>query len=85
LLNKNIVEIEHKSHGVIVRCDDDTSFRGDVLAGADGVRSRTRDELWKLAKPIQPELVRHDENGKAVLDCLHSVPMRDQSVFSNLD
>jgi 2-polyprenyl-6-methoxyphenol hydroxylase-like FAD-dependent oxidoreductase len=85
LLNKNIVDIEHQSHGVIVRCDGNSSFRGDILAGADGVRSRTREELWKLAKPIQPELVRHDENGKFVLGFLHSVPLRGQSVFSNLD
>ncbi|KAF4416113.1 FAD/NAD(P)-binding domain-containing protein [Fusarium austroafricanum] len=36
--------------------------RGDILAGADGVRSKTREKLWKLAKPKHPELLRHDEN-----------------------
>ncbi|KAJ9417961.1 hypothetical protein QL093DRAFT_2565917 [Fusarium oxysporum] len=74
LLNKNIVDIEHQSHGVIVRCDDNSSFKGDILAGADGVRSRTREELWKLAKPIQPELVRHDENDmSAEYRCLFGI------------
>ncbi|KAH7207801.1 uncharacterized protein BKA55DRAFT_586548 [Fusarium redolens] len=74
LLNKYIVDIEHQSHGVIVRCDDNSSFRGDILAGADGVRSRARQELWKLAKPIQPELVRHDENAMfAEYQCLFGI------------
>ncbi|KAF4334071.1 FAD NAD(P)-binding domain protein [Fusarium beomiforme] len=74
LMNKNIVDIEHKSDGVIVRCDDGSSFRGDILAGADGVRSKTREELWKLAKPIQPDLVMHDENNMiAEYRCLFGI------------
>lgn len=67
LLSKNIVSIEHGQHSVTVRCDDKSSFEGDILVGADGVGSKTRGELWKLAEPMQPELVRHDKTCELIL------------------
>ncbi|KAH6869793.1 hypothetical protein B0T10DRAFT_593155, partial [Thelonectria olida] len=74
LLNKNIVDIEHQPHGVTVRCDDKSSFEGSILAGADGVASKVRGELWKLVEPIQPELVRHDKNSMfAEYRCLFGI------------
>ena len=66
LLCKNIVGIEHKQHSVTVRCDDKSSFEGDILVGADGVGSKTRSELWNLADPMQPELVSRDKTCKSI-------------------
>lgn len=63
LLNKNITLVEESDNGVTVKCDDGTSYQGDILAGADGVRSKVRQELWRLASSRFPELVAHDKQG----------------------
>jgi 2-polyprenyl-6-methoxyphenol hydroxylase-like FAD-dependent oxidoreductase len=65
LLNKNIASVEQSDNGVTVKCDDGTSYQGDILAGADGVRSKVRQELWRLASSRFPELVAHDKQGMA--------------------
>jgi len=54
LLNKNITSVEQSDNGVTVKCDDGTSYHGDVLAGADGVRSKIREEMWRLAAQGSP-------------------------------
>ena len=66
-VNKDIINIEHGSDGVTVSCGDGTSYHGDVLAGADGVFSKTREKIWELAEPAQPDLVRADRNGEPPL------------------
>lgn len=63
LLEKNITSVEHSDSGVTVRCRDGTSYQGDILAGADGVRSKIREEMWRLANSTVPKLVEHDKNG----------------------
>jgi 2-polyprenyl-6-methoxyphenol hydroxylase-like FAD-dependent oxidoreductase len=63
LLEKNITSVEQSDSGVTVMCDDGTSYQGDILAGADGVRSKVREEMWRLASSRVPELVEHDKNG----------------------
>jgi len=64
LVNKQIVDIVHKPDSVTVKCADGTSYDGDILAGADGVRSQTRNALWRLAEAYNPELVRKDKEGE---------------------
>ncbi|KAH8647014.1 hypothetical protein BGZ61DRAFT_501288 [Ilyonectria robusta] len=71
LTRKNIVEIDHQPHGITVRCDDESSFEGNILVGADGVASRAREELWKLAEPRQLELVRQDKNSMIASSVQH--------------
>jgi 2-polyprenyl-6-methoxyphenol hydroxylase-like FAD-dependent oxidoreductase len=63
LLNKNITSVEQFDNGVTVKCDDGTSYQGDILAGADGVRSKVRQEMWRLASSRFPKLVEHDKQG----------------------
>lgn len=63
LLNKGIARVDQSEHGVTVTCEDGTSYQGDILAGADGVRSKIREEMWRLARPQFPDLVEHDEDG----------------------
>jgi 2-polyprenyl-6-methoxyphenol hydroxylase-like FAD-dependent oxidoreductase len=58
LLNKNIIDVEHSLHGVRVKCEDKSSHKGDVLAGADGVTSKIRDQMWQLADAAEPGLVK---------------------------
>ncbi len=63
LLRKNVTSVEHSDGGVTVKCDDGTSYQGDILAGADGVRSKVREEMWRLASSSVPKLVERDKNG----------------------
>ena len=63
LLSKNITSVEHSETCVTVMCEDGTSYQGDILAGADGVRSKVREEMWRLASSSVPKLVEHDKNG----------------------
>lgn len=47
VVNKRVVKIEHTETGVIVHCKDGSQFVGDIVAGADGTHSKTRDEIWR--------------------------------------
>lgn len=59
---KDISEIEDvdgEGSGVLVQYDDGTSERADLVIGADGVRSRVRDFLFKGEYPAKYEYVLH--------------------------
>lgn len=45
-------------------CEDGTSYTGDILVGADGVNSKARSEMWRLADEQDPGLVKADKNCK---------------------
>ena len=63
LSNKSVTTVELSESGVTVKCEDGSSYVGDILAGADGVRSKVREEMWRLANSEFPQLVEHDKNG----------------------
>ena len=46
---KELLIIEQLDRGVKVITKDGATFVGDILVGADGVHSRTRKEMWKIA------------------------------------
>lgn len=54
LTNKEIMTIEQDDNGVKVSCSDGTSYEGDVLIGADGVRSQVRRQLFNEDKEAMP-------------------------------
>jgi 2-polyprenyl-6-methoxyphenol hydroxylase-like FAD-dependent oxidoreductase len=54
LLNKRISTVGHFDDKVVVHCTDGSSYEGDILAGADGVHSKTRHEMWRLADEVEP-------------------------------
>ncbi|KAG0285531.1 hypothetical protein BGZ96_010216 [Linnemannia gamsii] len=45
--SKRIVSFTANKDEVVIRCADDTTFRGDVLIGADGAFSKVRELLYK--------------------------------------
>ena len=48
ILGKRVCHIVHQDTGVKVECDDGSSYGGDVVVGADGVRSVVRAEMQRL-------------------------------------
>jgi 2-polyprenyl-6-methoxyphenol hydroxylase-like FAD-dependent oxidoreductase len=49
LLNKKVVGVEVVEGGVRVRCGDGVVFEGSIVVGADGIHSRVRKEMQRLA------------------------------------
>lgn len=45
--SKRIISFSANKDEVVIRCADDTTFRGDVLIGADGAFSKVRELLYK--------------------------------------
>jgi 2-polyprenyl-6-methoxyphenol hydroxylase-like FAD-dependent oxidoreductase len=64
LANKGLADIQHDANGVTAICEDGTTYSGDLLAGADGVFSKTRTKMWQFAEDEHPQLVKEDKNCK---------------------
>lgn len=54
LVNKKVVNIETRPDGVQVTCADGSTFEGSIVVGADGVYSKTRGFMRKLALDASP-------------------------------
>ncbi|KAG0051526.1 hypothetical protein BGZ83_003606 [Gryganskiella cystojenkinii] len=49
-LGKKIESIQQNRDDVMIRCEDHTTYHGDILVGADGGYSCVRESLYKLLK-----------------------------------
>ncbi|KAF4965719.1 hypothetical protein FSARC_6502 [Fusarium sarcochroum] len=54
-LNKRVTSIHSDDEGVLVKCDDGSSYEGSVVLGADGVHSVTRNIMRDLALSEDPK------------------------------
>ncbi|KAF9880462.1 FAD binding domain-containing protein [Colletotrichum karsti] len=54
LTGKRVVHVEFDEAGVTVKTKDGSTYSGDILVGADGVRSTVRQEMWRLAADESP-------------------------------
>jgi len=52
-LRKEVYNIQPLGDRVRVHCVDGSYFDGDLVVGADGVHSKVRREMWRLAKDIE--------------------------------
>ncbi|KAL2069492.1 hypothetical protein VTL71DRAFT_14171 [Oculimacula yallundae] len=52
--SKKVLSIEHGETSVTVSCEDGSRFTGDIVIGADGIHSRTRQEMQKFAEKTGP-------------------------------
>ncbi|KAE8445117.1 hypothetical protein EG329_013719 [Mollisiaceae sp. DMI_Dod_QoI] len=79
-LSKKLRHIQHNSDSVTVKCEDGTEFTGDIVIGADGIHSRTRQEMQRYAKETGPPgLLDKDESSiTAEYTCIFglSTPIR---------
>ncbi|KAH2879615.1 orotidine-5'-phosphate decarboxylase, partial [Aspergillus fumigatus] len=61
-LGHQVVNIESTPDGVTVRTGHGHVYQGDLVVGADGVHSRVRAEMWRLATASQGEIFRSEYN-----------------------
>ncbi|CAH0051421.1 unnamed protein product [Clonostachys solani] len=54
ILGKKLLTVEQVAAGIIATCEDGSSFNGDIIVGADGVRSKVRNEMWRYADEHDP-------------------------------
>lgn len=75
LLNKRMKRIDHTSTGVTIHCEDGTSYDGDMVIGADGVNSKVRQEMWRIAGQEDPDYFSVEEKTKMTAEyrCLFGI------------
>ncbi|KXT09203.1 hypothetical protein AC579_3514 [Pseudocercospora musae] len=75
LLNKRLASIDHSHAGVEVHCEDGTSYSGDIVVGCDGVNSKVRSEMWRIAAHEDPTYFTHEEKTRlgAEFTCLFGI------------
>lgn len=61
LRNKKVSNVVHTADGVTVHCTDGSTYTGDVLAGTDGVHSKIRAEMWRIANEQEPGAIPESE------------------------
>ncbi|KAF4820432.1 FAD-dependent monooxygenase atmM [Colletotrichum siamense] len=61
LTGKRVSRVEMTDSGVTVKTQDGSSYAGDILIGADGVRSTIRQEMWRLASEEKQNVFPPDE------------------------
>ncbi|KJZ80337.1 hypothetical protein HIM_00187 [Hirsutella minnesotensis 3608] len=60
-LGCKIVDVESDSKGVSVKTADGQLYHGDLVIGADGIHSRVRAQMWRLASESQGKAKFKDE------------------------
>lgn len=57
-----VTEVRKVDNGVCVSTDDGTLYHGDLVVGADGVHSRMRSEMWRLAGAAHKSVAKEKES-----------------------
>ncbi|KAF9214463.1 hypothetical protein BGZ59_003640 [Podila verticillata] len=67
-MGKKVLNFEQNNLGVMIRCNDNTSYHGDILVGADGAHSAVRQHLYKILKG--KNLLPSVDEGDLPFDCI---------------
>ncbi|KAJ5388990.1 Monooxygenase FAD-binding, partial [Penicillium cataractarum] len=57
ITNKKVLEVQLSSEEATVVTDGGQKYHGSLIVGADGVHSRIRSEMWRLADTMSPGLI----------------------------
>jgi len=41
----------------MAHCDDGSQYSGDMIAGADGIYSKTHEAMWRAADAVEPDVI----------------------------
>ncbi|KAJ5948641.1 hypothetical protein N7454_001948, partial [Penicillium verhagenii] len=83
LTNKRVSEVRLGDNRATVLTEDGSIIEGDLIVGADGVHSRTRSEMWRLADAIDPGYI--SQNDKEVLKVEYTCVFGISSPISGLE
>ncbi|PLB44192.1 FAD/NAD(P)-binding domain-containing protein [Aspergillus steynii IBT 23096] len=71
---KKAIQVEHTDSGILVQCADGSQFSGDLVVGADGIRSAVRQEMWCHMSPQLSSVVdRERKKMKAEYSCVFGI------------
>lgn len=76
LVNKRVQEVRLHSDKVEVLTTDGSTHTGDILIGADGVHSKVRSEMWRLADKLEPGWIpasEHTESAITTHKCMFGI------------
>lgn len=59
---KKVETVHTTDAGMVVTTSDKSSYRGDILVGADGIHSLVREEMWRIANEVLPGWIPFDEH-----------------------
>ncbi|KAJ9296083.1 hypothetical protein DTO271G3_5658 [Paecilomyces variotii] len=59
--NQRVKNISSTQSGVTVTAEDGSTWTGDIVVGADGVRSAVRREMWRIAREDKPDLLGEED------------------------
>jgi 2-polyprenyl-6-methoxyphenol hydroxylase-like FAD-dependent oxidoreductase len=62
LTKKRVQKVDMNDDGVTVQTSDGSTYRGDILVGADGIHSTVRGEMWRIAHEMSPGWFPSDEH-----------------------
>ncbi|CDM27378.1 hypothetical protein DTO013E5_8492 [Penicillium roqueforti] len=61
ITNQRVSEVRLLGDSASVVTEDGSVFQGDLIVGADGVHSRIRSEMWRLADELHPGMITPQE------------------------
>ncbi|KAL4797993.1 FAD/NAD(P)-binding domain-containing protein [Aspergillus venezuelensis] len=75
LTDKKVVKVDHRPDGVKVHCTDQSVFEGDLVVGADGVRSIVRQHMWEYmeSKGLEREVADEKQRMIANYSCVFGI------------
>lgn len=82
LPDKRVVSIDQTADGVVVKCKDGSSYTGDIVAGADGIHSTVRYEMWRHAETHgDGALIAKDRKGEFLMESSSDVEQSEGSIY----
>jgi 2-polyprenyl-6-methoxyphenol hydroxylase-like FAD-dependent oxidoreductase len=72
--SKRVYAIDHQDTGVVVHCEDGTEYSGDIVVGADGIRSTVRFLMQQHIETTRPGATEKDRNSiSAEYSCIFGI------------
>ncbi|KFY39521.1 hypothetical protein V494_03954 [Pseudogymnoascus sp. VKM F-4513 (FW-928)] len=69
--SKRVFKVDHTDSGVIVHCEDGSTYSGDVVVGADGIHSTVRSLMRQHIEISRPGATKKDSNSiSAEFSCI---------------